>query len=144
MLINTFLPNTPTGKSLLSVSILLSKHATTYLKQERSYFRGALYVGRQGKLTITYSCIVLSQQWSMFLNYFEVKWTMPKHTAIYLVVGSGKEVARDRRPDGIKFHIAFGGQCGRRGIVGILKIYPIPFTRLNGIVLYLYIFGVKR
>lgn len=31
-----------------------------------------------------------------------------------------------------------------RGIMKILKIYPVPFIGLNGIVFYLSIFGVKK
>ena len=53
-------------------------------------------------------------------------------------------MARARRPGGFWFHTAFGGQCGRRGIVGISKIYTIPFTRLNEIAFYLYIFWCKE
>ena len=95
---------------------------------------------------LTYSYIVLSQH--KYVPCFSTiqKWNgvCPNIQLIYLVVGSGEEVARDKRPIGIWFHIAFCGQCGRRGIVGILKIYPIQFTRLNGIALYLFFFGVRR
>ncbi|WMV26631.1 hypothetical protein MTR67_020016 [Solanum verrucosum] len=55
-----------------------------------------------------------------------------------------EEEARARRDGGKSSHIAFGGLYGMREIVEALKIGPISFTQLNGIVLYLTSFGVKR
>ncbi|WMV10876.1 hypothetical protein MTR67_004261 [Solanum verrucosum] len=62
---------------------------------------------------------------------------------IYSAAGLDEVEARARN-GGKSFHIASGGLCGEREIADVLKISPIPFIELNGIVSYLYSFGVNK
>lgn len=43
----------------------------------------------------------------------------------------------------VEVHV-YGGQCREKAMGGVWKVDSIPYTKLNGIVLYLYFFGGKN
>ena len=73
--------------------------------------------------------------WNVFLNITIMNWTMQEHTSDLLSCwirrGGSKSQKRLWK---LNYHV-YGGQSGEREMKDVLKIGPIPSTKLNGIVI---------
>lgn len=81
---------------------------------------------------------------NLISSFTDTIWTMPEQSTDMLSVGLEEEEARARRDGWKSSRIVYGGMYGKGEIVETLKIGPSPSIKLNGIVLYLFVIGVKR
>ena len=79
-------------------------------------------------------CKYTSQLWDRFLNIYGQSWSMPEHTSDLLSCWIRRGAAKLKKDCGNWFLHVFGGQSGEKGMIDVLKINPIPFTKSNGIV----------